>query len=122
MGTPGVKMNKDDILDAIVKKGPVISHIANYLNCHRDTIYTWRDRDEDVQLALEESIKKDQQYRNDQDIEIKQKAYRSICHLIDNFDVTATIFALKSKCKWDQNAETGSNYIINDKGTMDARK
>lgn len=122
MGIPGVKMNKDHILDAINKKGPVINHIASYLECDRRTIYTWIKEDSDVAKAMEESRKEAQIVRESQEEEIKEEAYKSILDLIRNRDVPSTIFALKSKCKWEQNSETGVNYIITDKGSMDASK
>lgn len=122
MGIPGVKLKKEDILNAINKKGAIVTHIARHLDCDRNTVYTWLKVDDDIAKAFEEARKDAAIIRNCQDEEIKEEAYGSILDLIRNRDVTATIFALKSKCKWDQNAETGSNYIINDKGTMDARK
>ena len=122
MGIQGVKMNKTDILNAIQQKGAIITDIARHLDCERDTIYRWIKIDEDIANAFAEARKEAAIKRDCQDEEIKETAYNSILDLLKNRDVTATLFALKCKCKWDQNVESAANYTINDKGTMDAPK
>ncbi len=121
MGIPGVKIKKDDILDAIIQKGPVINHIAKFLNCSRQAIYEWKDKDIDVKNALEKSRSDYEIIRNDIHTELKFKAYQSSLCLLDQMDVPTTIFILKTLCGLEQR-DSGVNFTINDKGTMDAKK
>ncbi len=121
MGISGVKMNKDSIISGIKEKGPVIAHVANYLGCDRNTIYAWMARDNDVLEAMEKSREQFELIRHDLHSEMQHKAYQSALALLAQMDVPTTIFILKTLCGLEQK-ESGVNYSLNNKGSMDERK
>lgn len=121
MGTQGVPMNKRDILDAIKEKGHVKAHIAKYLGCTRQTIYTWMNEDEDVKYALEEAKRRFESIRHDIHDDLQFHAYQSALALLQQMDVPTTIFILKTLCGLEQK-ESGVNFAILDKGSMDESK
>lgn len=102
MGIPGVKLKKQDIIDALVKNEGIITHAAKTLGCVPQTIYTWIESDEDIRLAVERERDKYEKSRQDHDVVLKKKAYTSMEHLLDTYDVSATIFTMKAKAGWQQ--------------------
>jgi len=113
MAASGIRLNKQDIINALKEKKGVLSHVAEQINCHRTTLYTWIKEDEDVAKALEEGREQLRLDYLEKDQEIVKKAYCSMSNLLDNNDVTATIFSLKCKAGWlDSNKTQSSGTII----------
>ena len=121
MGISGVLMNKDNIINEIQEKGPVIAHIAHFLGCDRKTIYSWIERDKDVSEAMEKSKNEFELIRNDLHCELRNDAYKSALALLKQMDVPTTIFILKTLCGLEQK-DAGVVYNILNKGSMDDSK
>lgn len=104
MAICGIKLNKVDILDAIKQNNGVINWIAAQMNCDRQTIYNWVERDKDVAQALKDAREIAMKQREDDDTELVALAYQSANHLLKERDPTFTIFTMKCKSKWNQDA------------------
>ena len=100
----GVPHDKGQIIQAIHKKLGVITHAARSMSIDPRVIYDWMERDPDVAKAVVEAREQNRKERLDADEAILNSAYDSIIALIRGRDVTATIFALKSKAKWSDKA------------------
>lgn len=100
----GVPHDKFEIIEAIHKKRGVITHAAALLRIDFQNIYNWMDRDPEVAQAVIDAREKGKRERMDADEAILNMAYDSIQDLVRGRDVTATIFALKSKAKWSDKA------------------
>lgn len=112
MGTSGVPMHKEDIMSAIALKKGVISDIAELLKCERNTIYNWMHRDDEVNNAIEEERRKDVIERLEHERRIVKKAYKTIERLIEDGDVTGTIFTLKTKAGWTEKSHSEGNIKV----------
>lgn len=100
MGIPGVALKKPDILNAIRLKKGIIKHAAELLNCERETIYQWMNKDEDIANAVTTARDQAIKDRSDDDNEIVQAAYLSLLEQIKKGEATPTLFALKCKAGW----------------------
>jgi len=112
MGISGVSLDKESIISAIVKNKGVIAHAAASINCNPDTIFLWARRDEDVKNAIKNAREARIDERSDKKEIILDKAYTSIIANLDKFDVTTTIFALKTLDKWLDGGEKGNTFVI----------
>lgn len=112
MGIPGVPMDKDTILTAITKNKGVVAHAAQDMQCTPDAIFAWARRDDDVKNAIKNAREARIDERSDKKEIILDKAYTSIIANLDKFDVTMTIFALKTLDKWLDGGERGNTIVI----------
>lgn len=113
MGVHGVPLDKMQILHAISLKKGIITHAAEYLGCGARSIYNWMDNDPEVNQAVIDARAEFAKERADLDVEIVKSAYKTIASLIDDGDVTATIFALKTKAGWSERNLVDTHVTIN---------
>lgn len=111
MAISGVPLNKQELLQAIEKHQGIILHAAAELGCFAKTIYGWMERDEDVRKAINKARDLSLQDRIDRNEILKKKAYDSAEKLLDNEDVTQTIFTLKALCGWGEGIKEHSITI-----------
>jgi hypothetical protein len=112
MGHSGVKIDKQDIIDAIIKSEGILNHAAIKLGCSRSVFYVWIDNDPEIAEVVKKAREQAYRDRVDMDEEIKKKAYSSAIALLDKCDPTFTIFTMKAKCNWNQGV-TEQNITIN---------
>lgn len=112
MAISGVSMDKDSIITAIIKNKGVVSHAAQDMQCTPDAIFAWARRDEDVRNAIKNAREIRIDERSDKKEIILDKAYTSMITNLDKFDVTTTIFALKTLDKWLDGGERGNTFVI----------
>jgi hypothetical protein len=122
MGVGGVTVSRKKIIEALNKHNGIIARAAKELGIERNTIYNAKAEDPAVNEAIIQGRLKIISDEEDRDYDVRSLAYESIIALLAKFDVTATIFALKTKCKWEQPSNIGSSVhiSIDDKGSMDA--
>ena len=109
MATPGVKLKKADVLNAIVEKRGNKAAAGRMLGCSRQTIHSWCETDKDILAAMEEARKAADQEKTELDEDLVYLAYESIKILLLKYDITATIYTLKTKGKWGE----GDNRAVN---------
>lgn len=112
MAVPGVPIDKIAILDAIALKKGVISDVAELLKCERQTIYNWMYKDEDINNAIEEERRKEVKERIEHERRMVRKAYKTMEKLIEDGDVTGTIFTLKTKAGWTEKSHSEGNIKV----------
>jgi transposase len=96
MGTPGVQLNKDDILAAIKAKKGIISDAAKMINCDRATIYDWQDRDPEVAQAVKDARAEASRSHAESAEKAKDLAWNALHELLIEKDNTSVIFTLKT--------------------------
>lgn len=101
MAIQGVAIDKQKLIRAIHRNKGIINRAAKELDCCSHTIFHRAKDDEDISTAIKEAREKAQQEYEDKDHAIVSDAYDSLSDLIAKRDVTATIFALKTKAKFD---------------------
>lgn len=96
MGTPGVPMNKVQILYQIGQNKGIITKIAKSLGCSSRVIYDWQARDEDVANAIK--LEREQADKDKIQIieDIKDTMYDVMMRKLQEGDTTCVIYALKS--------------------------
>jgi len=115
MGTPGVLLDKDKILKAIIDKKGIISHAATLVPCNPVTIYNWMDKDPEVAEAVKSARANADKERLDTLERLKEKTLSSAEALLDECDTSMTIFLMKSLLKVSEHsADSTINVIINE--------
>ncbi len=102
MGTPGVKLDKQAVLSALIEKKGNKASAARLLGCSRSTITNWYDSDQEVKNAVDKAREEAIQEKVELDEDLVQLAYESIRELLVRRDITATIYTLKTKGKWGE--------------------
>ena len=102
MAIPGVKLKKDDILNALIEKKGNKASAARMLGCSRQAIHSWCETDEEIKKALEKARQESIDEKIELDDDLVQLAYESIRDLLLKRDITATIYTLKTKGKWGE--------------------
>lgn len=116
MGVSGVPLDKHEIIEALHKKGGIITQAAAMMGCNPSTFYLWIDKDEDVANALKEAREKRAQEKIDYNLILLEKAYKSAETNLNEFDVTTTIFILNTLGKFKEPAvSSGININLIDK-------
>lgn len=108
MGTPGVPLDKQQIIHALYDKKGIIEHAAASIGCSARTIYTHMEKDSDVEFAVKDARQKADIERADQRELMKTKAFKSALANLDEFDTTMTIFLLKTLCGFTENTREQS--------------
>lgn len=101
MGTQGVPLDKNAIIEAIYLKKGYLNHAADYLGCCHQAIYQQMKIHPDIGEALEDARAIRDNERKGDNCSLKDKAYKSIDALLEKGDVTSTIFILKTLCGFD---------------------
>lgn len=96
MGISGVPLDKDRIIYAIHAKKGVLKHAAQLVPCDVTAIYQWMDKDPEVANAVKEARSNADKERLDRSESLKDKAYNATEALLDECDVTTTIFIMKT--------------------------
>jgi hypothetical protein len=96
MGTPGVPLNKADILAAIKAKRGILSDAAKMISCDRATLYDWQDRDPEVAQAIKDARAEASRYHAEAAEKAKDLAWNSLHELLIEKDNTSVIFTLKT--------------------------
>lgn len=96
MGIPGVKTDRDQILKAIVDADGIVYRAAKMLDVHRDVIYRLREKDEEVAKAIEDARARRSRDKEDWIDFIKQDMYPLLHAKMQEGDITAIIYSLKT--------------------------
>ena len=110
MGTSGVPLNKNDIIDAIYAKKGIIKNAAASVPCTSAAIYEWIKNDPDVAFAIKDAREKREEEQRQIVEEAVREAHVGIMELIQKRDITSIIFTLKTKGNWLQ---SGSDNTLN---------
>jgi len=101
MGTPGVPLEKEKIVEAIYHKKGYVQHAAEYLGCSYQCIYQQMKIYPEIGEALDDARAIRDSERKAENCSLKDKAYKCIAAALDKGDVTAAIFILKTLCGFD---------------------
>ena len=96
---------------AIYDKKGVVQYAADSIPCHPCTIFRMMKTHPKVKQAVEDAREQAQQERIDKNEVLREKAYKSVEVLLDDFDTTTTIFTLKSLCGWLEAKQDPSTRI-----------
>ena len=92
----------EDILKTIHQKSGLINRIAEELKISNATFYTLMDKNQEVKTAVEEARRNHIRFLADEDEEHVKLAYASLKSHLQDKDITATIFTLKTKSGYNE--------------------
>lgn len=100
MGTSGVPLDRNKIIDAIYSKKGIIKNAALIVPCDASSIYALMKIDPDVAFAVQDAREKREEYNRELAKEAGVRASEAIVDLIADGNPTAIIFTLKTQCGW----------------------
>ena len=119
MGTSGVPIPTDDIIDAIKKNDGRVTRAAKHIGCTASAIWARAQQEEIIQKAIDDA-------RKDYDTELIEESCDALLEMVKNREANAVFFSLKTKGRhlgFDQDQQVIQQIIPFDyKGQMDKAK
>jgi hypothetical protein len=115
MGTPGVALDPDLIVNTIYAKKGIVIHVAAEMGCCPEAIYKNMKKHPEIKVALDDArAMADEEKINRKEYQ-RDLAFNSIELLLQKNDIPSTIFILKTLCGYnDKDGQQAVQVTIND--------